>query len=108
MLGEQSVAQSGDHPPNALVAMGFDHDVAFGVETHRPVVEIGRAHARELVVHHEHLAVHVEEIRPHEPRHVRIEQAVTSGAVDTAQALVQMCAQQSHRVLFEPAFLRQA
>jgi hypothetical protein len=104
MLADEPVTQTRDHAPDALVAARFDSDVALGVESHRPVAEVGRPHAAKLVVDDEHLAVHVQEMRHLEPRYFGVVKTIATAGVGLVELLVEARAQDAHRALFEPAF----
>ena len=59
MLAQQPVAKHADCLPGAGVG-GFDRQVAFGVQAHGGIVEVGRADSQQTIVDHHELAVHVD------------------------------------------------
>ncbi len=89
MLTQQTIAQTGDSAPYAFVTARFDRDIAFGVETHRAIAEVSRAHAAQLIIDDHHLAVNVEQMRRLQIRHVRIVEPVVATGIRLLQLLVQ-------------------
>ena len=108
MLGQELLAQAGDRAPNPRIAACLDREIAFGVDAERSIGEVRRADHQELVVHDQHLAVHVEAagavIEPGQHRTVK---PVAAVAVRRAQRAVVAAAQHAHRRDLEPAALRE-
>ena len=57
MVGKQPCAHVPD-PLTITVRCCLNHEIAFRVGAHRPVIEIGRADAQDTVVNDHHLGVH--------------------------------------------------
>jgi hypothetical protein len=81
----------------------LEEHVALGIETHRPVVQIRRSHARDAVVGDRDLRV---DLHVHALPRARVVDAQASVRVGREQPLEQSRAQHAHRRLFEPARAR--
>ena len=76
MLPQQAVAESRDSVLNVRFAFCLKHEIAFGIQPHRAVVEIRRAYACQLIVNDDHFGMYIDAF-PIKLGYTRVVQAET-------------------------------
>ena len=89
-----------------LVAISLERQVAFGVRSHRPVVDVGRADPQESVVDDHDLAVNHHRHRRPLILHGGIENAQPVGDAGRDERVHEAAATAPHRLRFQPRRMR--
>ncbi len=101
MFGEQVVLEIADGTSAWPVAC-FYCQIAFGIESHRAIVGVGRANGQKPVVYDQHLAVYTDVVIP-EIIGMRIADAQPVMTVGRPQQAHEAATQQAHGVFLQPA-----
>ena len=99
MFGQKAGADRLDRGTGHLV-LRLDGDVAFRIETHGPVVEVGRADPKQAIIHDHQFGVHKDVLAV---RHDRREDVQTPEAINPFQAPQQTVAVPAHEQPFDQA-----
>src|SRR5688500_16742152 len=102
MLREQPAPESGDSGLDARITLRFKRKVAFRIQAHRAIVQIGGADAEQFIVDYDDLGMDVDALII-ETGYTGFIKTQTVMAVGREQPLEQALAQHVHRVLRQPA-----